>query len=57
MQYVGSISVGSSGDVSQIEHAVIAVSSQNRQPVAVTLVTGEIGVQTLIKTNRKVCLM
>lgn len=54
MQYMGSVSVGGCGDVSQIEHAVMAVSSQNRQSVPVILITGEIGVQTLLKTNRKV---
>ncbi|XP_066949870.1 uncharacterized protein [Macrobrachium rosenbergii] len=54
--YLGSVSVGSCGDVSQIEHAVMAVSTQNRQSVAVNLITGEIGVQTLLKTNRKMIL-
>lgn len=53
MQYYGSISVGVSGDVTHIEHAVSAVLSQNREPVTVTLVTGEIGVQALLKSNRK----
>ncbi|XP_071546011.1 uncharacterized protein [Panulirus ornatus] len=56
VQYLGSISVGSSGDVSKIEHAVIAVSNQNRPAIGVILVTGEIGVQTLLKTNRKMIL-
>ncbi|XP_047473524.1 uncharacterized protein LOC125028184 [Penaeus chinensis] len=56
VQYMGSVSVGGCGDVSQIEHAVMAVSSQNRQSVPVILITGEIGVQTLLKTNRKMVL-
>ncbi|XP_045581241.2 uncharacterized protein [Procambarus clarkii] len=56
VQYLGSVSVGGCGDVSQIEHAVTAVSSQNRQPVGVLLITGEIGVQTLLRTNRKMIL-
>lgn len=48
--------MGVSGDVTHIEHAVSAVLSQNREPVTVTLITGEIGVQALLKTNRKVSL-
>lgn len=56
VQYYGSISVGVSGDVTHIEHAVSAVLSQNRDPVTVTLVTGEIGVQALLKSNRKMLL-
>ncbi|KAK8720511.1 hypothetical protein OTU49_013267 [Cherax quadricarinatus] len=56
VQYLGSVSVGGSGDVSQIEHAVTAVSNQNRQPVGVLLITGEIGVQTLLRTNKKMIL-
>ncbi|KAK8402721.1 hypothetical protein O3P69_000814 [Scylla paramamosain] len=56
VQYYGSISVGVSGDVTHIEHAVSAVLSQNREPVTVTLVTGEIGVQALLKSNRKMLL-
>ncbi|MPC10950.1 hypothetical protein E2C01_003594 [Portunus trituberculatus] len=51
VQYYGSISVGVSGDVTHIEHAVSAVLSQNREPVTVTLVTGEIGVQALLKNS------
>ncbi|KAG0721062.1 hypothetical protein GWK47_047209 [Chionoecetes opilio] len=56
VQYCGSISVGVSGDVTHIEHAVSAVLSQNREPLTVTLVTGEIGVQAVLKTNRKMVL-
>lgn len=49
------MSVGVSGDVTHIEHAVSAVLSQNRELVTVTLITGEIGVQAMLKTNKKVC--
>lgn len=54
MEYLGSLSVGETGDVTHIEHAVAAVISQDRKAVSVALVTGEIGVQTLLRTNRKV---
>lgn len=54
VEYLGSLSVGETGDVTHIEHAVAAVVSQDRQAVSVALVTGEIGVQTLLRTNRKV---
>lgn len=56
VQYCGSVSVGVSGDVTHIEHAVSAVLSQNREMVAVTLITGEIGVQAILKSNKKVTL-
>ncbi|KAK4315080.1 hypothetical protein Pmani_013674 [Petrolisthes manimaculis] len=56
VEYLGSLSVGETGDVTHIEHAVAAVVSQDRQAVSVALVTGEIGVQTLLRTNRKIIL-
>ncbi|CAL4149333.1 unnamed protein product, partial [Meganyctiphanes norvegica] len=56
VNYLGSVSVGNCGDVSRIEHAVSVVVNQARVPVAVRMITGEIGVQTLLETNRKVIL-
>lgn len=56
VQYCGNVSVGVSGDVAHIEHAISAVLCQNREPVTVSLITGEIGVQALLKSNKKMLL-
>ena len=56
VDYIGCVSVGGSGDVSKVEDAVAVILNQDRQPLPVSLLTGEIGVQAVVRSTKKVTI-
>ncbi|RXG57109.1 hypothetical protein Avbf_07638 [Armadillidium vulgare] len=56
VEYLGSVEVGGLGDVTLIENAITTVLSRNQNSILVSMVTGEIGVQTVDRSSRKVLI-